>query len=56
MRTPKEVRARMADFEARAEAENRASGAKRDPLKLEMLWRWAGALRWVLNEEPKRKA
>jgi len=59
MKTRKEVRARLADFEARAETEARAAhapGVKPEDhaLNLELLWSWAGALRWVLGEEAER--
>jgi len=55
MKTLEEIRARMYDMEAKAEAENRAGHAPGDrALNLERLWSWAGALRWVLGEEVKR--
>jgi hypothetical protein len=56
VKTPEEIRARMYDMEAKAEAENRAGHAPRDrALNLERLWSWAGALRWALGEEAERK-
>jgi hypothetical protein len=59
MKTSKEVRARLADFEARFKAKVKAIPDCRDvrverALELEMLGSWAGALRWVLGEEPER--
>ena len=58
MKKVKEVRARLADLEARFEAKVKAMSGltvKRDnTLELEMLGSWAGALRWVLGEEAKR--
>jgi len=56
MKTLEEIRARMYDMEAKAEAENRAGHAPGDrALNLERLWSWAGALRWVLGEGVERK-
>jgi len=55
MKTSEEVRARMADCETQAEAENRAGHAPGDrALNLERLYSWAGALRWALGEEAER--
>jgi len=62
MKTSKEVRARLADFETRFEAEAKAARAlgpkAKDyegcALNLEMLGSWAGALRWALGEEAER--
>jgi hypothetical protein len=55
MKTSEEIRARLADCEAQAEAENRAGHAPEDrALNLERLWSWAGALKWVLSEEVER--
>ena len=54
MRTVEEVRVRLADFEARAEAETKAAhgpGSRLEDhvLTLELLWSWVGALAWVLG-------
>ena len=52
MKTPEEIRARLADFEARFEAKAKPGRDVRGDraLELEMLGSWAGALRWVLGE------
>ena len=58
MKTSEEVRARMADFEARFEAKAKAKPGRdvrgERTLELEMLGSWAGALRWALGEEAER--
>jgi len=63
MKTAKQVRARLADFETRFEARAKAGPGRTTSgknsrgdkaLELEMLGSWAGALRWVLGEEVKR--
>jgi len=55
MKTREEIRARMADCEAQAEAENKAGHAPSErALNLERLWSWAGALKWTLGDEAER--
>ena len=63
MKTPEEIRARLADFETRFEARAKAGSGRTTSgknsrgdkaLELEGLGSWAGALRWVLGEEGKR--
>ena len=58
MKTREEIRARMADFEARFEAKAKAKPGRdvrgERTLELEMLGSWAGALRWALGEEAER--
>jgi hypothetical protein len=60
MKTQEEVRARLAAEEAKFEAEVYATSGCLNPtdktraMNLERLGSWAGALRWVLNEEAER--
>ena len=57
-KTLEEIRARLADFEARFEAKAKAKPGRdvrgERTLELEMLGSWAGALRWALGEEAER--